>query len=288
MSQTAPMESVTEKFVSHLKSQGRSNNTIVAYCGDLNQLVTFLKGQVVDSIDKVTTDHLEEFKKSLARNKYTPKSISRKLNSVKSLFRFLVEEGILDKDLSRSVKHPKVDNDAPKLLEALEYRALRDSCRHDKRTLAIVELMLQAGLRISEVANLMLEDVKEEVLVVRPYESHQQREVPLNHAAKTAVADYSTTERYPTKSKYVFITKNGRPLLVRNIRSILNRYFEKAGLRDIKVNDLRNTFIVEQLSAGVPLDVISRIVGHKRLSTTERYLSLVKKGKEEGVKLKEL
>lgn len=276
-----------EKFVSHLKSMGRSNNTVLAYRGDLYQLLEFLKGQAIDVINTISTDHIEEFKKYLAKKGYTPKSISRKLNSVKSFFRFLVEEGILEKDLSRSIKHPKIKNGLPRVLKPIEYRALRDMCRHDRRTLAVVELMLQAGLRISEVANLQLDDVKDDVLMIKAYESHAQREVPLNRAAKDAIGDY-LKERYPTKSKYLFVTKNGRQLLVRNIRSIINRYFEKSGLDGIKVNDLRNTFVVEQLSAGVPLDIISKIVGHKRLSTTERYLNIIEKTREDDVRLKEL
>ena len=287
MSSSLLLEGAIEKFISHLKSLGRSTNTIVAYQGDLNQLVGFLKGQAIESVDQITGDYIEEFKKKLLKSGYTAKSVSRKLNSIKSFLRFLVEEGVIERDISRTIKHPKIDNDLPRILEPIEYRALRDACRHDKRTLAVVELMLQAGLRISEVANLHLDDVKENELIIRAYESHPKRRVPLNRAAQEAIRDY-LAERQQKRSKYLFITKTGRQLLVRNIRSILNRCFEKAGLEDVKVNDLRNTFIVEQLSAGVPLDVISKIVGHKRLSTTERYLALVKKSQEEGIKLKEL
>ena len=287
MSKTLSLEGAIKKFVSYLRTQNRSSNTIVAYQGDLTQLVNFLKGKVVDLVEQVTADHIEEFKKYLLKNNYTAKSVSRKLNSIKSFFRFLVEEGILETDFSRAIKHPKIENGLPRSLKAIEYRALRDSCRHDKRTLAIVELMLQTGLRISEVANLHFSDIKQNEIIIRAYESHSQREVPLNRSAKQAVDDY-LGERCQTKAKYLFITKNGHQLLVRNIRSIINRYFEKAGLQGVKVNDLRNTFIVEQLSAGVPLDIISKIVGHKRLSTTERYLALVKKPQEQGVHLKEL
>ncbi len=287
MNQDLSLENAIRRFVDHLKSLSRSNNTIVAYQGDLNQLTVFLKGQSIETVDQIKTELIEGFKDRMAKDGYTPKSISRKLNSVKSLFRFLVEEEVLERDFSRAVKHPKISNDLPRVLKPMEYRALRDICRQDRRTLAIVELMLQVGLRISEVANLRLDDIKENELVIEAYESHSRRIVPLNQAAKKAIEDY-LEERQTSKSRYLFVTKTGRQLLVRNIRSILNRYFEKAGLQGVKVNDLRNTFIVEQLSAGVPLDVISRIVGHKRLSTTERYLGLVSKGQEEGFTLKEL
>ncbi len=282
------LQNAIEKFVSHLESLDRSSNTIVAYQGDLSQFADFLADQGMTEVDQVETDDIKEFKDHLKENRdYTAKTVSRKLNSVKSFFRFLVEEGVVEKDYSRPVKHPKIENDLPRVLKPMEYRALRDVCRHDKRTLAIIELMLQAGLRISEVANLRLDDIGEDAITIRAYESHQKREIPLNRAAKEAIEDY-LEERYASKSDYLFVTKTGRQLLVRNIRSIINRYFEKAGLEDVKVNDLRNTFIVEQLSAGVPLDVVAKIVGHKRISTTERYLKLVEEPEEEDIDLKEL
>jgi len=287
MNSELSLENAIERFVSHLKGLNRSSNTIVAYKGDLNQLTGFLHEKGLEMIDQLDTEAIEDFKRFLTKENYTPKSVSRKLNSVKSLFRFLVEENVIEKDISRPVRHPKVKTSLPRVLKPMEYRALRDICRQDKRTLAIVELMLQVGLRISEVANLKLEDVSTNELVISEYESHGQRTVPLNSAAIKAIKDY-LDERQDSKAKFLFITKTGRQLLVRNIRSILNRYFEKAGLSGVKVNDLSNTFIVEQLSAGVPLDIISRIVGHKRLSTTERYLALIDKATIEGVSLKEL
>ncbi len=288
MASDLTLQNAIEKFVSHLESLDRSSNTIVAYKGDLSQFADFLAEQGIAEIDQVETDNIKEFKEHLKENRdYTAKTVSRKLNSVKSFFRFLVEEGVIAKDYSRPVKHPKIENDLPRVLKPMEYRALRDVCRHDKRTLAIIELMLQAGLRISEVANLRVNDIDEETITIRAYESHEKREIPLNRAAKEAIEAY-LEERYPTKKDFLFITKTGRQLLVRNIRSIINRYFEKAGLEDVKVNDLRNTFIVEQLAAGVPLDVVAKIVGHKRISTTERYLKLVEEPEEEDIDLKEL
>jgi site-specific recombinase XerD len=282
------LQNAIEKFVSHLESLDRSSNTIVAYQGDLSQFADYLADQGITEINQVETNNIKEFKEHLKENRdYTAKTVSRKLNSVKSFFRFLVEEGVVEKDYSRPVKHPKIENDLPRVLKPMEYRALRDVCRHDKRTLAIIELMLQAGLRISEVANLRMDDIGEDTITIRAYESHERREIPLNRAAKESIEDY-LEERYPSKKDYLFVTKTGRQLLVRNIRSIINRYFEKAGLEDVKVNDLRNTFIVEQLSAGVPLDVVAKIVGHKRISTTERYLKLVEEPEEEDIDLKEL
>lgn len=278
------------QFSKSLSSKGKSINTIVAYKGDINQLIKFLQDkEKMETVELVTVESIEKFKKDLTDNGYTAKSISRKLNSIKNFFSFLKIEGKCDINPSTEVKHPKYENDAPKILKAVEYRSLRDACRNDIRATAIVELMLQAGLRIKEIENMKMSDVKENEVVIETYESHPTRTVPLNNSAKMALKRYVDDVRGESKSKNVFITKTGRVLLARNIRSLLDRFFDKADIKDIKVNDLRNTFIVYQLKSGVPIDVVSQVVGHKRISTTEKYLELIDNKEEtKGIKLKEL
>ena len=283
------LENSLNVFANALAQKGKSTNTIVAYKGDINQLISYLKSQNITTIDTVKSDHINGFKQDLTDNSYTAKSISRKLNSIKNFFSFLKNEGVIESDPSVEVKHPKYENDLPKILKPVEYRSLRDACRNDTRATAIVELMLQAGLRIKEIENLKLEQVKDNDIVVEAYESHPTRNVPLNNSAKVALQKYLTDGRYPSRSKNVFVTKTGKTLLARNIRSLLNRYFNKADIKDIKVNDLRNTFIVFQLKSGVPIDIVSQVVGHKRISTTEKYLELIdSKDEARGIKLKEL
>ncbi len=146
---------------------------------------------------------------------------------------------------------------------------------------------MQTGLRIGELANLHLEDVRDSEILVKPFESHDGRNVPLNKAAKMALERYLTV-RPKTSDSSVFITKTGRPLLIRNIRTAIDRYFKMAGIEQACVNDLRHTFIAHHLMSGTPLTIISKLAGHKRLSTTEKYLDLVKDKVEENVKLEEL
>lgn len=277
-------------FTSALTKKGKSTNTIVAYKGDINQLASFLASQAqITSVDLAKTVNLEDFKKDLTKNGYTAKSVSRKLNSIKNFFSFLKNENIIETDPSADIKHPKYENEIPKILKPIEYRSLRDACRNDIRATAIVELMLQAGLRIKEIENLKVDNLHDNDLYVEANESHLSRNVPLNNSAKGALKKYLEEDRYATKSRHVFITKTGRTLLARNIRSLLNRYFNKADIKGVKVNDLRNTFIVYQLKSGVPLDVVSQVVGHKRISTTEKYLELIdSKEESKGIKLKEL
>lgn len=267
------VKNLLPKFIESLKTKGRSPATVLAYRSDLEQLVEFLIKREKVLPDQVRPDDLDSFRDTLLADKYTPKSVSRKLNAVKTFFRWMISENVIISDPSQTVAHPKIENALPKFLSQLEYRALRDVVRQDTRIAAIIELILQTGLRISEVANLKTAHCKADSAKVESYATQPERTVPLNKPASEALGLYMNI-RPKSDSPYVFISKNGKPLAVRNIRASIARYMQRANLPNYSVNDLRTTFIVENLKAGVDLVLLSQISGHKRLSTTERYLEL--------------
>jgi site-specific recombinase XerD len=267
------LKDLLPRFISFLEEKGRSPSTILAYRADLEQLLEYLQTKNKVTASQVTQADIETFRDSLLNQKYTPKSVSRKLNAVKTFFRWMSQEKLTVANPAEDVSHPKIQPATPKYLSAMEYRALRDVVRDDARIAAIVEIILQTGMRISEVANLKVEDITDSELTISPYATQPQRKIPLNKPAKEALDEYLKS-RPKTDSPYVFVSKNGKPLAVRNIRAAIDRYMQKAGIPDYSVNDLRTTFVVENLKAGVDLVTLSQIVGHKRLSTTERYLEL--------------
>ena len=128
---------------------------------------------------------------------------------------------------------------------------------------AIIELLLQTGIRIGELAELRLSDIQGEELSIRPYEKHAARMVPLNRPAKEALHNY-LKNRPQVTDDHVFITKSGKPFLVRNIRTAIERYFRIAEIENAKVNDLRHTFVAHHLKHGVSLVLLSKILGHKK------------------------
>lgn len=284
----ATISSARLNFINFLKSQKKATATILAYSNDIAQLENFLTKKGVSYVSAINQELLEQFKQHLADEGYTLKSISRKINSLRTFFKFLKTNGLIQTDPAASVSHPKYEVKPPRILSKVEYRALRDACRNDPRISAIVELMLQTGIRISEVANLKLEDYKDDSIYIRPYESHQGRTIPLNKAAKEALERYLRQRPSSVKEKTIFITKTGRPFLVRNIRTAIERYFKQAEIKDVKVNDLRHTWIYYQLQGGVPVSTVAKIAGHKRISTTEKYLDLIQNKKEIATKLEEL
>lgn len=286
-------EEKRNKFIGDLRSKGRSEATVIAYAKDIEQLLNFFSKEGSTTIEDTTIEDLEKYKQSLQDNNYTPKSISRKINSTRTFYRYLMDNAIIADNPSEKLAHPKFETKPPRVLTEMEYRALRDVSRIDIRLYSIVEVLLQTGIRIGELAALTLDDIRKskdgkiDYLYIKAAGSHPFRKVPLNKSAKKAIDEYLEV-RPETEDDTLFVTKNGRPLLVRNIRTAIDKAFERGGIKNAKVNDLRNTFIAHHLANGVSLVTVSKLVGHKRLSTTEKYLNLVKMQKEEQKNLKEL
>lgn len=280
-----------QQFIGHLQGKSRASATILAYGKDIAQLVDYLQDLGKLNPKEVTTEDLQSFMDGLAKESYTPKSISRKTNSTKTFFKFLKSINLTADDPAASLAHPKFENKPPRILTKLEYRALRDASRNDIRMIAVIELLLQTGIRIGELAKLRVEDVNltdPVSLHVPQFEGSNERTIPLNKPATEAVAKYLEI-RPKSPSHSLFITKTGRPLLIRNIRTAIDRYFRIAGTKDAKVNDLRHTWVAHQLQSGVPMTMVSKLAGHKRLSTTERYLQFIQgQTVDSKIKLEEL
>lgn len=281
------------QFIKDLRDKNRSEATIIAYGKDIEQLIEYMNKLGRVTADQVLKDDIEGFMQSLREKGFTNKSISRKTNSTKTFFKFLKSEGQIQDDPASLVAHPKFDVKPPRILSRLEYRALRDACRHDKRTSAIVEVLLQTGIRIGELAQLKLKhvslnnDENPGTITVPQGHNRESREIPLNRAAQEALREYLAA-RTNTSNEALYVTKTGNPLLVRNIRTSIDRYFRLAGIDHAKVNDLRHTFIAHHLKKGTSLVVVSKLAGHKRLATTEKYLQYIERDSSEKVDLEEL
>jgi len=285
---TLKLRDAHQRFQDFLKSKKKASATILAYSKDIDQLIGFLEDLKKNHIHEVSSADIQAFLATLHGKGYTPKSVSRKLNSTRTFYRFLKISEFITDDPSLIVKHPRYELNPPRILSPLEYRALRDAASSDSRIYAIIEILLQAGIRIGELASLRMSDIGENSLHIRAYEGHEAREVPLNRRAKEALKRYLEI-RPDTKSDHIFVTKTGKPFLVRNIRDAVERYFKKAGIENAKINDLRHTSVAHHLKNGVSIVFLSKVLGHKRLSSTERYLNYVPdKGNGNATVLSEL
>lgn len=266
------IEKTINTFCIYLKRNERSIATLTAYKKDLAQIFSFLENS--DNILNVTSEHLET---SLAKMKsdleLSDKSLSRKINSLKSFYRFLLKKKIIKDNITISLKHPKFFMKKPRILSEFEYLKIKDACTDNPKSLLLFETMIQTGLRISEVAVLKFSDIN----LIKPNPTlrvsikNHERFIPLNSKIVNLFKRYLDLE----KEGYVFGTKNRRPMEVRNIRAAFERIFKKLGITDVTVNDIRNTFIYYQLQKGISLKYLMRIVDHKSLSSAQRFAELL-------------
>src|SRR3989338_2031069 len=279
------LPSLIGRFINHLESQGKSTFTVVAYKKDLEQFIGFLTTQEIADIREVKKDHVNGFINKLITDNYTKKSASRKLNSIRTFFRYLKNDGIIEQNPSLDFSHQKYVQSAPRIFSKLEYRALRDFAKEETRTYALIEILLQTGMKIGELAGLKVEDIKDSTIHICQYGKTPDRDIPLNKAVKKSINEYLKDRSDQEKSDHLFITRTGHPLLIRNIRQIISRCFREVGIEKATVNDFRNTFIAHQLKNGASVEYIARLVGHRRLSSTERFLNVVKEEiqKKEGL-----
>lgn len=283
-----PLTTARENFIKSLRQKNRAEATVIAYSKDIEQLVDYLKTNKNKAMaHEITRADIEDFLVYLGDNSYTKKTISRKINAIKTFFKYLMDEGEIENDPAQLIQHPKLEQNAPRILTKIEYRALRDTVKDDVRTRAIVETLLQTGVRVSELANIKLshitfgENGQQGTLEVPGTQSIPGRTIPLNEAVQEAIKDYIAV-RPKSDTDFLFVTKTGNQLLIRNIRATLTRYFKQIGLEDVTVNDLRHTFVAEHLKRGASVLLVSKIAGHKRLTTTENYLRYIER-QESGV-----
>src|SRR5260221_1259976 len=202
------LQDAHKEFTDFLKTNNRSNATIVAYGKDIEQLVAFLEELQKHNVTDITQSDLEAFLAKMGKDGYTPKSLSRKINSTRTFYRFLKVNEYVTDDPSLLVAHPEYELAAPRILTLMEYRALRDAARNDTRMFAIIELLLQTGIRIGELANLRMEDVTPEGLKIRAVEKHEERVVPVNPSGRAALERYLKARPNVTEDR-IFVTKSG-------------------------------------------------------------------------------
>jgi len=269
-------DKIIDQFIQSLKDKDRSTHTIVAYQKDITQFFEYVKHKGITKLDQIEPQTITDFIQSLFKQEFAAKTVSRKINALKTFFKFAtMEANLTSKNPTLPISHPKLPTKGPRILDKVEFRALRDVVRPNHRLYAVIELMLQTGIRIGEVTRLRLADFKGSKLYIRPFESHPGREVPLAPSARAAIRRYLKT-RPSTESDYLFVSRRGTPLSARNLRATIDRAFKKAGIKDARVSDIRHTFIAHQLMKGVPVVVVSKIVGHKRIETTSKYLDYLR------------
>jgi integrase/recombinase XerC len=279
-----------ERFIDYLAGERRaSEHTILAYRRDLEALVAFArervgKDPVVADLDKLL---LRGFLGQLART-LTPTSIARKLSSIRAFFRFLEREGRVRKNPAQMLSSPKLGKKLPTFLSVdaassvmdapLETPNLREPER--LRDSLLLELLYGAGLRVSELAGLDVDDISLARLEIRVLgKGKKERIVPIGSKARIALERYLELRPLLRNQKTgaqdpdaLLLGRQGTRLGTRRVQTLVHKYGALgAGRPDLHPHALRHTCATHMLEGQADLRTIQELLGHSSLSTTQRY-----------------
>jgi integrase/recombinase XerC len=276
------LERQIERYLEDLKRMAASRHTLDAYAADLRQFVEFLSPPDLEAPAPAAIDVLilREWLSRLYRDHLSAVTIRRKLAAVRGLFRFLLREGVVAVNVGRLMRTPKAPQKLPEVMTAEQANTLIDgvaSRRFERpypaRDLAIFELLYGCGLRISELAGLDLEDVDRSQgwLRVRG-KGRKERLVPLPGKAAEALERYFSERPVVRGEHAVFLNHRRGRLTVRGLRGIVKLYATLlAGDPSIHPHSFRHAYATHLLADGADLRAIQELLGHARLSTTQKY-----------------
>lgn len=280
------MARLIDDFIKYLEVEKNSSpNTIRAYRTNLNEYFAFLKG---DSDGEITLSVLRgvdnlQLRKFLTRlHKRNAKvSISRKLSVIRSYYKFLIKRGKLDKNPAMDVTLPKLGKYLPPYLVVDEVFGFLDGIKGDDlltlRNRAIFELIYASGLRASEALGLDIGDVDIASGIVRVLgKGRKQREVPFGGKSKAALVKYMAKREglipKGVQLHALFLSKSGKRYQTRSLRALVKKYRLMAGItKQFSPHSFRHSFATHLLGAGADLRTVQELLGHKSLSTTQKY-----------------
>lgn len=280
--------SLIDTFISYLDVQkGASLATQRAYYTDIKQFEEFLKTLDIDIEEplNITRKNIQNYIVWLFNKKEAKSSMARKLASIRSFFRFLCKSGFVKENIAIQVHNPKQEKHHPKVLNVDDSFALIDKanipCKdaHEERLLcrdiALVELLYGSGLRISEALALDIDDIQISSKIIKVMgKGSKERLSPLSDSSCLAISKWLNERVYIAKDGELalFVGSRGLRLNRREASRIISSLCKKAGLHvNASPHSLRHSFATHLLDAGADLRTVQELLGHKRLTTTQRY-----------------
>jgi len=266
-----------------------SPNTVTAYRDDIESFISFLCNDYLslgrDLLDLKRVDHLavRSYLAHLSRRKLARASVARHLSALRTFFKFLVREGVVEANPARTVATPKREKHLPAVLQTSDIALLLEqpdaSTTLGVRDVAWLELLYASGLRISELIGIDLDDLELRSRLVKVRgKGSKERIVPFGSKAEAALRAYLAVRGElirDIEQQAVFVNYRGERITTRSIRRLFEGYVRDAALRaGVSPHTLRHSFATHLLNAGADLRGIQELLGHASLSTTQKYTHL--------------
>ena len=276
-------------FLNYLKVEKRySENTIIAYRNDILNYIYFLESEDFGTISEASNQIAEWYLASLS-DKYTPKSIQRKISSLKNMYNYFINKRELEVSPFFDITLPKVEKRLPKFIYENEveefFNSIDTSTEIGKRDRLIFSLLYGSGLRVSELTSLRLKDVNVDEKIINVHgKGSKDRIVPMSNETQELFMNYLILSRPHLLKKsnnldndIIFLNFKGTSLTSRGVRDILNRLIESSSstLR-ISPHTFRHSFATHLLNSGMDVRMVQELLGHSNLSTTQIYTKISK------------
>ncbi len=270
------MSPYLDKFFTYLEiEKNYSNHTILNYRVDLKEFDGFL-GKT--SLEALEYPDLRRFLAQLKGRNLKPRTLARKLSSLRSFFKYLQREDIIRSNPAKLLVTPKLDKPLPHFMSEEESvqlieapKGLKISSKRDK---AIFEVLYSTGIRVSELVGLNVDDVDFIGNIIKVLgKGKKERMVPVGDAALNSLKEY--LDDRPVRNKFIFVNKNGTRLSDRSVRNIINKYIlQEAMAQHVTPHMFRHSFATHLLNHGADLRSVQELLGHVNLSTTQIYTHL--------------
>jgi integrase/recombinase XerC len=265
-----------------------SSYTIEHYEKDILDFTSFLKQQAIEGFAAVSYVLVRHYLVILHEKQYARNTVARKISALRSFYRFLNREKIMDHNPFALASLPKKAKLLPQFLYTEELEKLFKVSDLEtplgQRNQAILELLYGTGIRVSEACKVQLKDIdlNMEAVLVKG-KGKKERYVPIGSFAKEALEKYITDgrmellEKTEHKSDSLFLNYKGEPLSSRSVREVLNKLIEESALTiHISPHVLRHTFATHMLNEGADLRAVQEILGHASLTSTQVYTHVTK------------
>ncbi|HIE43789.1 MAG TPA: site-specific tyrosine recombinase XerD [Candidatus Omnitrophica bacterium] len=281
------MESRVKEFLQFITvEKGLSPNTIQAYQTDLKEFLSFLFKKNITLWGKVTYPVIISYLEHLRKNQYSSFSIARKLSTIRNFFKFLVTEKYITEDSTEILESFRRERNLPATLSVGEITSILEKIDTSKpagiRDRALLETLYATGMRVSEIADLKLNNIDMEVGYVRILgKGYKERIIPIGKESKRWLEKYLQQARpllhKGTAEDYVFLNRAGRGLSRQAIWKIIKKYGKMRGIAKIYPHTFRHSFATHLLEGGADLRAVQEMLGHVDISTTQIYTQLNRK-----------
>jgi integrase/recombinase XerC len=282
-SSRTPIEKAIERFLHSLRQRNASAHTIKAYTGDLGNFSSYLGSRNWRGIDHLM---IRGFLSHLYEKGLSKTSVARALAAVRSFYKWLAQEGVVEQNPAALVSTPKLPKKLPRVPTIEEMNTVLDGqmpeiASFPERDRMMFELLYGCGIRNSELIGINLDDIRlsSEAILIRG-KGKKERYVPFGDSVKAALASYLPVRlqmlaECKKNTSALLINQRGGRLTTRSVGRIIKKVAIAKGLSpDVHPHTLRHAFGTHMLEEGADLRSIQEMLGHERLSTTQRYTQL--------------